>query len=249
MEESASRGKLLCVDTSTPICSMALCDLSGEILANRISEQGANHSELVGKYAQELLEEVSEIGELVGGVVSEGPGSYTGLRIGASFAKGLCMSMSIPLMSVSTPEMLAELALEALGEDHEEWVLMPMIDARRMEVYTALYSHSLEEIHPIEALVLTDDEKRSEILQKADGRPLYYFGDGAAKAREVMKQAYPSAKLVEQVVADARGLVRRGIEKYQKGEFRDIAYWTPLYLKEYNAKISTNKVLGNARTE
>lgn len=237
----------LLLDTSTDVCSVALATREG--IEDYREAKGSNkHSEQLAPLAASLLDKIDFRKSLRAVGVANGPGSYTGLRIGASYAKGLCWSLGIPLVSVMTTELLAlTLLRERSFEELSDTLLLPMIDARRMEVYTALYrveSHAgVMPVTEISAVVLTDEASRADLLQAAADRPVLYFGDGAAKADPLLRELLPDAQLVEGVRPGASAMAATVISRLDAALVEDVAYWEPFYLKEYKAKKSVNKVL------
>lgn len=215
---------ILCLETATKNCSVALADENGIVLALReYAGEGYAHAEKLHVFIGEVLEEADIEFEAVDAVaVSMGPGSYTGLRIGVSAAKGLCYALGVPMIAVNTLEVLA--AAVAIDEGS----IIPMIDARRMEVYDAIYDSSYTPIRETIAEVI--DEKSFEDKQG----PLHLCGDGAVKCKEVLTDRrftfhdnviYPSAKQ----------LARLAAIKYKKSDTVDVAYFEPFYLKDFIA--------------
>ena len=162
--------------------------------------------------------------------VSCGPGSYTGLRIGGSMAKGVCYGRDLKLISIPTLELLCVPPL--LGEKiaDEASLLCPMLDARRMEVYAGLYSRALKPVRPIQADVVTSDTYQ-EWLDKG---PVYFFGNGAAKCMDVIN--HPNARLIEDVEPLAKWMMPLAERRFLNGQFEDVAYFEPFYLKDFVAK-------------
>ncbi len=234
---------ILCIETGTGVCSVALAN-GGEMFALRESGEGRDHARNVAVYVDELLAEHSmSPSELDAVAVSRGPGSYTGLRIGVSFAKGLCYALGIPLIAVGSLESLARVA----AENHEDglldvanWeraVLCPMIDARRMEVYAQVFDSTLKPLTEVAAEVVTDESFGGFI---AVGHDFLIFGDGAAKCAEVLPRE--GVKLID-ITASARGLCAEAQRKLDAGETEDIAYFEPFYLKDFVVTASKKKVL------
>lgn len=243
-----SSSYFLLIDTSTDVCSVALAT-DREVLIQKIERVGNKHSALIGNFVADVLTYLPEGESLTAVGVAEGPGSYTGLRISAAFAKAFCMIRQIPLIAVPTPEAMvyACLGQRRVG-DSDDVLFMPMIDARRMEVYTGVYDaagHSLLEIRPL----ILDKDNLEFYQQKFVEKDVLFFGDGAAKAQEVMIEAFPRAKYIDAIVPEAQFLQKPVVARLLERQTCDIAYWTPFYLKEYEAKISTNKVLGDHRTK
>lgn len=233
----------LLLDTSTEVCTVALCDDEGTILGTREDNRGNKHAEVLALYADELLAGLPKGGKLSGVIVAEGPGSYTGLRIGAAYAKGLCWTLGIPLVTMTTPEVLAYTALQQYTDLPAAALLLPMIDARRMEVYTALYDHNGVPLSEIEALILTDENTQKRLVDTTEGRSVVYFGSGAEKAKEIFTSLLPDSRFLPDVVPHAEAIAIPGLMKLKAGETVDVAYWEPYYLKEYMARKSQNKVL------
>ncbi|MFI3305052.1 MAG: tRNA (adenosine(37)-N6)-threonylcarbamoyltransferase complex dimerization subunit type 1 TsaB [Rikenellaceae bacterium] len=227
---------ILSIESSTSICSVAIAR-DGEVIALRESAQGRDHARLVATYADELLKECSiEQSQLDAVAVSKGPGSYTGLRIGVSFAKGLCYGLQIPLIGVSTLESMATAAVVGLKSEERgvepTAILAPMIDARRMEVYTQLYDANCLPISEVSAEVI--DDRSFEEYRTNDN--FYIFGDGSAKCCESM----PWAKYIE-VSPSATAIARIAQREFEAGRFEDVAYFEPFYLKEAVITKSTKK--------
>lgn len=232
---------ILTIETSTQVCSAAVC-VGGMPILERISREGGNHASLLPKFVQELLDEVRQRGLRIEAVaLSEGPGSYTGLRIGASTAKGLCYGLQVPLVPLST---LQVLAASAAGQTEVKGVLCPMIDARRMEVYTALLpdvgawnENQAARNAGVEARVVTSADWWLEA-----GDEVYYFGDGAAKCREVL--AHESLHYVPDIVPEAKYMGILAEQVLATGyQGADVAYYEPFYLKEFQAAPSHVKGL------
>lgn len=200
---------------------------NGEVLALREShDEQYSHAEKLAVYVDEVIREIGGPDGLDAVCVSRGPGSYTGLRIGVSAAKGLCFSLDIPLLSVTSLESLTELARDLVKIDSED-VFMPMIDARRMEVYTAQFDQNGLQKTDISALVL------DETTQLNSSGKTYIFGDGSSKSKAILKSE--GVILMEEVKASAKGMVRIAEAKFNTKEFEDVAYFEPFYLKEFVA--------------
>lgn len=222
---------ILSIETATEVCSVALSDESG-IVDYRESQGSNEHSALLAPFIDELMKSHSNVfSQLDAVAVSMGPGSYTGLRIGVSTAKGLCYALSKPLIAVSTLQAMAAHAL--MNEEFRTslgpgTLLCPMIDARRMEVYCGLYDHSLQEVKPVDALIIDENSFR-DILA-----PVAFFGNGAAKCAEILiKRAgslFPS-----DIKASAIAVAMLANRKFREGDFVDTAYFEPFYLKDFIA--------------
>ena len=249
---------LIGLDSSTEVCSAALMQ-DGKVIAERINRSGSNHAALLPAYVQELQAEARERGLAIEGIaLCEGPGSYTGLRIAASLAKGLCYGLDVPLYAVSTLAVIAYSASEnirtrSFTEEHGEIFVCPMIDARRMEVYCAMYeiaesqesrAESLKVVQALEAKVI--DEHSFE--EQMDQHVVYFCGNGAEKCKEVIK--HKNARWIDGIVptgAAAAHLVESGKWKVESLvrtiDGKDIAYFEPNYLKEFVAAPSHVKGL------
>lgn len=231
---------ILSIETGTDICSVALAN-DGELMALRESDEGRDHAKKVALFVDELLRETGvQPSDLDAIAVGKGPGSYTGLRIGVSFAKGLCYGLNIPLVAVGSLDALAEVAIEdneAGILDVENWddaVLCPMVDARRMEVYTRLFDAEGRALNEVSAEVVTE-HTFAEVRQE---RQLVIFGNGAAKCREVL----PDATYIN-ITPSARGLARLAHQRLSAGQTEDIAYFEPFYLKDFIVIPSKKKLL------
>ena len=231
---------ILCIETGTDICSVGL-SRDGELVSLRESDEGRDHAKRVGVFVDDLLRETGIApDELDAIAVGMGPGSYTGLRIGVSFAKGMCYGLQIPLVAVGSLDALAEVAIEdneAGILDVKDWndaVLCPMVDARRMEVYTRLFNAAGEPLSEVSAEIVTEQS----FAEWRKGRQLVIFGNGAAKCCEIL----PDATYVN-ITPSARGLARLAEQRLQEGKTEDIAYFEPFYLKDFIVIPSKKKLL------
>lgn len=230
---------VLNIETATDACSVAItCDgkvveTKGERL-ERLTPAHSEHAREVAVMADELLRLLREAGQHIDAVaVSEGPGSYTGLRIGASIAKGLAYGMNVPLYAIPTLQAMA------VEKEADEW-LCPMIDARRMEVYTCLFNEQGEEILPVQAKVI-DETSFADVLEQ---HKVVFYGNGSEKCESVL--AHPHARFIKGVVPSAAAMGARLAQILaSKPDYKsvDVAYWTPFYLKEFEAKKSVVKGL------
>ena len=221
---------ILHIETSTNVCSVAVSE-GGGTLFNREDNSGTNHAERTGGYVDEAMAYIDQREMPLEAVaVSGGPGSYTGLRIGVSMAKGICYGRNIPLISIPTLELLCVPVLLGHDEIADDALLCPMIDARRMEVYAAIYDRALHPVRETEAVVV-DGESFKEIL---DRHPVYFFGNGAAKCMDIIN--HPNAHLIEEVEPLARWMFPLAAKKLLAGETEDVAYYVPFYLKDFVAK-------------
>ena len=222
--------KLLLIETATQVCSVAIASAGGILAARRSTEANA-HSSQLSPFIGELLEECGmKPSQLSAVCVSSGPGSYTGLRIGVSSAKGICYALGIPLLSVPTLEGMAA----QYYADHPEYqgLVCPMIDARRMECYSAFYSHD-GVARGTRADIITEGIY-DEYL---DGQVVTFVGDGAPKCFPLLSK-HPNARLDSSFSISARGLLPVALRKLQGGQTEDVAYFEPFYLKDFVAKKS-----------
>ena len=225
---------ILTIDTATTACSVALVK-DGTVQALRENNQGLNHSVLLAPYIDALLREHRlEVRDLDAIAVSMGPGSYTGLRIGVSTAKGLCFGAGIPLIAVPTLRALARAVADPTGEDA---LYCPMLDARRMEVYTALSDRHNHPLTPTRAEIITPDSFAEELAD----RTVYFFGNGSDKARPLLTS--PHARFIPGVETSAAHLAPLAEQLFREGEFADTAYFEPFYLKDFIATTPKKKVL------
>lgn len=229
---------ILSIETGTEVCSVALAR-DGELISLRENTEGRNHAHSLALYIQEILDENDLYADELDAVaVGGGPGSYTGLRIGVSTAKGLCYPINKPLIAIGSLHSLANIALEEYNagiveiENPDTALLCPMIDARRMEVYTQLYDMRLMEMSKIEAIII--DENSFEEYPN-----LIIFGDGAQKCNSMLSSRAQFVK----VISSARGMVSIAEDMFNKGEFVDTAYYEPFYLKNFVGTISKKNVL------
>jgi len=228
-------GLLLNIETATEVCSVSLAR-EGEVIGLRESVEGQNHSVLLGVYVDELLREHGvRVEDLDAVAVSMGPGSYTGLRIGVSLAKGLCFGGDVPLVAVGTLQALAAAVADRVAE--EDALYCPMIDARRMEVYTALFNRAGNAVQPVGASVI-DAGAFGSWLERGK---VYFFGNGSEKVRDVIR--HPNACFVEGVRASATHLARLAEERWRRQAFEDLAYFEPYYLKDFVATTPKRKIL------
>ncbi len=222
---------ILNIETSTDVCSVSVSQ-DGACIFTEEDHEGPNHAVKLGVFVDEAMSFAdSHAIPLDAVAVSCGPGSYTGLRIGVSMAKGICAGRDLKLLSVPTLELLAVPVL--LREEVEEGALLcPMLDARRMEVYSAVYDRSLKPLRGVGADVVEADTYR-EWLDRA---PVYFFGNGAAKCKETIK--HPNARFIDGVEPLAKWMFPISEKRMLTGQFEDVAYFVPFYLKDFVAKQS-----------
>ena len=220
---------ILHIETSTKVCSVALSE-DGKLLYHHEDFDGPNHSETSGVYVDEALSFANSHAIPVDAVaVSMGPGSYTGLRIGVSLAKGVCYGRALPLIAVSTLKILCVPVLLGKEELPEDALLVPMIDARRMEVYSAVYDRALKEIRPIQADVVTA-ETYHDYLDKG---PVFFFGNGAKKCQPIIQHS--NALFIDGIHPLAKNMFPLAERSMHLKDFQDVAYFEPYYLKEFIA--------------
>lgn len=231
---------ILCIETGTDICSVGIAR-DGELISLRESDEGRDHARQVGVFVDELLEEMGlQPDELDAVAVGKGPGSYTGLRIGVSFAKGLCYGIGKPLLAIGSLDALTEVAREDYEagildvDGWEDTVLCPMVDARRMEVYTQRFDSRGKALSDVTAEIITAESFAAERVSE---RPFVIFGNGAKKCEEVL-----SGAVWVPVAPSARGLARLAEEAFEAGKFEDIAYFEPFYLKDFVVTTSKKKL-------
>ncbi|MGM9797219.1 MAG: tRNA (adenosine(37)-N6)-threonylcarbamoyltransferase complex dimerization subunit type 1 TsaB [Parabacteroides sp.] len=228
---------ILNIETSTAVCSAALTE-GEEILFEQHSFDGPSHASLLGVYVERAIQWAkSQDRKLEAVAVSCGPGSYTGLRIGVSVAKGLCFGASIPLISVPTLSLLASTAVRKMG-GATDYLYCAMIDARRMEVYAALFDASLQQVRTAMADIV-DAQTYTNYLTAGK---VCFFGDGAAKCQSVI--ADPNACFLSGIYPLAAEMAPLSAQAFAEKRFEDVAYFEPFYLKEFQATIAKNKVLG-----
>lgn len=212
---------ILNIETATKNCSVSVAKNGETVLCREIAEEGYSHAEKLHVFIEEVIAESGiSVQDLAAVAVSQGPGSYTGLRIGVSAAKGLCFALNIPLIAVDTLQTLASKASVSEGK------IIPMLDARRMEVYSEIFNYDLKAEREIQAEIITEDSF-SEFTEK-----IYFVGDCAEKCKPVLTKEnfvfledikYPSANEMSKISYD----------KYQKSDTVDVAYFEPYYLKDF----------------
>lgn len=227
---------LLALETSSTLCSVALFKEAQLLGISELQIEKSHSSHITVLIDTLLLHCQVPLSDLSAIVLSGGPGSYTGLRIGSSTAKGLCFALDIPLIEVSTLKALAAAAV-SLSPDPGAFWYCPMIDARRMEVYTTVLDQDLTEMCPVSPVVLTEESFGKEL----SGHRLLFFGSGAAKCRGLLGNQ-PNAYFLEALPLSARWLGGLGLEKFRQGLFEEVAYYEPYYLKEVHITSSNKKI-------
>ena len=222
--------RLILIETSTALCSVALAE-DGAITAYRESSAPKAHASLTAVFIQEVLDERGiRLDDCDAVCVSMGPGSYTGLRVGVSTAKGLCFGAGKPLIAVGT---LDTLVAQAEKDDNPEFIV-PMIDARRMEVYTAVFKDNVQTTDT--APMIIDENSFSDLLEQGT---VLFIGDGAGKCSDVIR--HPNARFC-QCNPKASAMLRPAMKAYKEKRFEDVAYFEPFYLKEFVATVSKKKL-------
>lgn len=229
---------ILNIETSTEVCSVALTS-EGQVLDHRENYEGQTHATLLSQYVKEMLDYARTRELRIDAIaVSIGPGSYTGLRIGLSEAKGLAFGLQVPLIGVNTLKLLTVSTMFHHFIDDEKVLFIPMIDARRMEVYTAAYDSALEPVVEPQAMIL-DESSFSNLLSQ--GYTLVVMGNGSDKSRQVLK--HDRIRFVEGIKPVAVDMLALSEKAYREQDFIDVAYSTPLYLKDFQATKPKNPIL------
>lgn len=234
---------ILNIETATEVCSVNLT-LNGEVLCEKESSEGMSHSRVLTVFIDALFKETGYDPKHLDAVaVSKGPGSYTGLRIGVSVAKGLCYALKIPLIAVCTLDALGTFAVQnvdrylPVASQATDTLFCPMIDARRMEVYTKLFDSAGKELEPVSARVIEEDSFDTYLNRYK----ILFFGNGSEKCRQALKHS--NALFSGPLKASARFMINSVQEKFNKQDFEDVAYFEPFYLKNFIATIPKNKIL------
>ena len=222
---------ILLIESSSQTGSIAV-SIDGKLAWNQENTEFFSHSAVMGGYIVEAIQFIKKINLRLDAVaVSEGPGSYTGLRIGISLAKGLCYGLDISLIAIPT------LKIMATRFAHSFSCLCPIIDARRMEVYTALYDGNLNEIEPVQAIIVNENSFRDLLAQKE----VVFFGSGIDKCKPYISSQ--NAVFIDCVFPSASNMIVEAENAYMKKEFVNVAYFEPFYLKEFQATNPKNKLI------
>lgn len=222
---------ILNIETSTNVCSVAVSQ-DGQCIFEKEDHSGPNHAEKLGTFVDEALSFTDNHAIPFDAVaVSCGPGSYTGLRIGVSMAKGICYGRGLKLIGVPTLEVLCVPVLLHEMVEEEDALLCPMLDARRMEVYAQILDRGLKEIRPIHADVVEADTYKEWL----DTHPVYFFGNGAAKCKDVI--THPNAHFISGIEPLAKNMMPLAEKRNANEKWEDVAYFVPFYLKDFVAKL------------
>jgi tRNA threonylcarbamoyladenosine biosynthesis protein TsaB len=229
------------LETSTEVCSVAIVE-DGKVTDSHEDISGQNHSKLLTVFISRLLESNRlKASDFDAVAVSEGPGSYTGLRIGVSVAKGFCYAAGIPLIAVNSLQAMASHVIENSSNYQLEIrptdLFVPMIDARRMEVFTAIYDSKLEIVKGVNALVV----EAGSLDEYAENSRLFLFGNGSAKCSKTLTNK--NIQFIDEVYSSSLHMATLADMKFRKGEFVDTAYFEPFYLKDFIATVPKNSVL------
>lgn len=227
---------ILNIESSTEVCSVAVAR-DGAVLAYREDRHEKSHSTKLTVFVQETLQEISaEITELSAVSVSEGPGSYTGLRIGVSVAKGLCYGLNIPLIAINPLKAMALGCIKKHQPD-DGILFCPMMDARRMEVYTAIYDKDLQTTNDVSAMIINERSFEDMLTE----RKMLFFGNGADKCRSVIQS--PNAVFDNDIRCSAVYMAPLANDAYVNQDFKDVAYFEPYYLKDFIATKPKSKII------
>ena len=227
---------ILNIETATEVCSVTVSS-DKEVIFQREETKGPSHAVLLGQFVNDAVKELRKNNIRLDAVAAScGPGSYTGLRIGVSEAKGLCYGLGIPLIAINTLKLMANGIIRGEAIDSDV-LLCPMIDARRMEVYDVLLNNKLEELRAVSADIIDENSFR-DFLEK---NKVLFFGNGAEKCKLVLNHS--NAVFIDGIYPQAINMVDLAEEAYENKSFVDVAYFEPFYLKEFVATTPKNKVL------
>ena len=217
---------ILLIETATKSCSVSLSFQNKIIACKEEVNKQYSHAEKLNVFIASLFRKTDFfIKDLDVIAVSKGPGSYTGLRIGVSTAKGLCYALNVPLISVSTLKAMAF----GMAQKEKSDLYCPMIDARRMEVYNAFYNSTNNEIRGIQADIIEVDSYQKELNKK-----VLFFGDGAEKCKQMIQ--HPNAKFIDRIFPSSKDMLEIANQKFAEKDFEDVAYFEPFYLKDFVAE-------------
>jgi len=231
---------IICIETSTVVCSVATAE-KNIITFEHSSCDGPSHAALLGVFVEEALKDIAARGLTVEAVaVSAGPGSYTGLRIGVSTAKGLCFGLNVPLLAIPTLEILSNKVITNVdsgeGKSDAKPLYCPMLDARRMEVYSAIYDDTLYNVRETRAEIITEDSFASYLKD----REMVFFGNGSEKCKAVITS--PNARFIDNIYPCAVDMAPLAVKALAENRTVDVAYFEPFYLKDFIATVPKNKI-------
>ena len=228
---------ILNIETATEVCSVSLAK-DGKLISKKENNEGKSHASLLTVFIEEIFKETEfSISKLDAVAVSKGPGSYTGLRIGVSTAKGIAYAAEIPLISVSTLQAMAiGVSKNYKTVKNEKTLFCPMIDARRMEVYSAFYNTDNKIIKEISADIIDGDSYRDFLLKNK----LVFFGNGASKCKEVISSE--KAEFIDNVICSSENMLELSEKAFNNSYFEDVAYFEPFYLKNFVATIPVKNI-------
>lgn len=227
---------ILNIETATEVCSVAISQ-NGKVIYAKEDTKGPSHAVLLGRFVDDAIKKLKEDDIKLDAIaVSCGPGSYTGLRIGVSEAKGLCFGLDIPLIAINTLKVMAS-GVAANGGLANNTLLCPMIDARRMEVYDTLFDNKLKEVKEVSADIINEDSFKNVLKENK----VAFFGNGANKCKDVLN--HDNAIFLDGIYPKATDMVALAEEAFSNNDFVDAAYFEPFYLKEFVATTPKNKVL------
>jgi len=232
--------RILLIESGTNVCSVAIAT-EGELIGIKESIDEKGHAAQLTVFIDQLIKETGiNIAQLDAVAISKGPGSYTGLRIGVSAAKGICYAAEIPLVSIGSLDSMASGAkfkYQSIIKDHCIDLICPMIDARRMEVYTALYNTNLQKTSEIQALVIDENT----FNERFENKKILFFGNGASKCKEILK--HHNAIFVDDFLPSAQFMIPLVQEALKQKNFEDVAYFEPYYLKDFVATVSRKNLI------
>ncbi len=215
---------ILNIETSTKKCSVSIGRQGKVIALQEVNDGSYSHSEKLHSFIGKVIEEANiSISDLSAVAVSKGPGSYTGLRIGVSTAKGLCFALEKPLISVPTLQVLA------LQVKEDKGLVIPLLDARRMEVYSSVFNVENQQLRDVKAEII-DENSFKEYLEE---QTVYFLGDGAEKCKNII--THPNAIYIDDALPSAKEMALLSYQKWEKKDFEDVAYFEPYYLKDFVA--------------
>jgi tRNA threonylcarbamoyladenosine biosynthesis protein TsaB len=225
---------ILCLETATEICSVALLK-NDVVIALQENHEGNSHATQITLLIEAVMKKSNiELNQLNAIAVSKGPGSYTGLRVGVSTAKGLCFALNIPLIATNTLHSLAQYLLSTINHQPST-ILCPMLDARRMEVYCTLLDEQLNEVEKTQAKIIDENSFTTELNK----HKIYFFGNGSSKCKTII--THPNAIFIDDIKCSANGMAVLAHEAFIQKQFEDVAYFEPFYLKDFVGTVAKKK--------